>query len=85
MAGTYPDPKIARTTSARQQSSLDYVHAERAQDTSLRACAAANGLSSSSLDRAHRRLKRRGLLKRVQGSRLGVELTFDPVECSTMA
>ena len=62
MAGTYPDSQIPRARSARQQFWLDHLRAWQAQDTSLRAYAAANGLSSSSLYRAHRRLKRRGLL-----------------------
>ena len=63
MAGTYPDSQILRTR-ARQQFWLDHLRAWQAQDTSLRAYAAANGLASSSLYRAHRRLKRRGLLSR---------------------
>ena len=62
MAGTYPDSQIPRARSARQQFWLDHLRAWQAQGTSLRAYAAANGLSSSSLYRAHRRLKRRGLL-----------------------
>ena len=62
MAGTYPDSQIPRARSARQQFWLDHLRAWQTQDTSLRAYAAANGLSSSSLYRAHRRLKRRGLL-----------------------
>ena len=41
---------------------LDHLRAWQAQGTSLRAYAAANGLSSSSLYRARRRLERRGLL-----------------------
>ena len=62
MAGTYPDSQIPRARSARQQFWLDHLRAWQTQDTSLRAYAAANGLSSSSLYRAHRRLERRGLL-----------------------
>ena len=62
MAGTYPDSQIPRARSARQQFWLDHLRVWHTQDTSLRAYAAANGLSSSSLYRAHRRLKRRGLL-----------------------
>ena len=62
MAGTYPDSQIPRARSARQQFCLDHLRAWQAQGTSLRAYAGANGLSSSSLYRAHRRLKRRGLL-----------------------
>ena len=62
MSGTYPDSQIPRARSARQQFWLDHLRAWQTQDTSLRAYAAANGLSSSSLYRAHRRLKRRGLL-----------------------
>ena len=62
MAEKYPNSQIPRARSARQQFWLDHLRAWQAQDMSLRAYAAANGLSSSSLYRAHRRLKRRGLL-----------------------
>ena len=62
MAGTYPDSQVPRARSARQQFWLDHLCAWQAQGTSLRAYAAANGLSSSSLYRARRRLERRGLL-----------------------
>jgi len=62
MAGTYPDSQVPRARSARQQFWLDHLRAWQAQGTSLRAYAAANGLSWSSLYRAHRRLERRGLL-----------------------
>ena len=62
MAGTYPDSQVPRPRSARQQFWLDHLRAWQAQGTSLRAYAAANGLSSSSLYRARRRLERRGLL-----------------------
>ena len=62
MAGTYPDSQVPRARSARQQFWLDHLRAWQAQGTSLRAYAAANGLSSSSLYRARRRLERRGLL-----------------------
>ena len=58
MAGTYPDSQIPRA----RNSGWTILRAWRAQDTSLRAYAAANGLSSSSLYRARRRRKRRGLL-----------------------
>jgi len=61
MAGTYPDSQVPRARSARQQFWLDHLRAWQAQGTSLRAYAAANGLSSSSLYRARRRLERRGL------------------------
>ena len=62
MAGTYPDSQVPRARSARQQFWLHHLRAWQAQGTSLRAYAAANGLSSSSLYRARRRLERRGLL-----------------------
>ena len=62
MAGTYPDSQVPRARSARQQFWLDHLRAWQAQGTSLRAYAAANGLSSSSLYRVRRRLERRGLL-----------------------
>ena len=62
MAGTYRDSQVPRARSARRQFWLDHLRAWRAQGTSLRAYAAANGLSSSSLYRARRRLERRGLL-----------------------
>ena len=62
MAGAYPDTQIPRVRSARQQFWLEHLRAWQAQDTSLRAYAAAKGLSSSSLYRARRKLKRRGLL-----------------------
>ena len=61
MAGTYPDSQVPRARSARQQFWLDHLRAWQAQGTSLRAYASANGLSSSSLYRARRRLERRGL------------------------
>lgn len=54
------------TDSARQEFWLDHLRVWRAQDMSLRAYAAANGLSSSSLYRARRRRKRRGLLSEPQ-------------------
>ena len=62
MAATYPDSQVPRARSARRQFWLDHLRAWQAQGTSLRAYAAANGLSSSSLYRARRRLERRGLL-----------------------
>ena len=62
MAGTYPDSQVPRARSARQQFWLDHLRAWQVQGTSLRAYAAASGLSSSSLYRARRRLERRGLL-----------------------
>ena len=62
MVGTYPDSQVPRARSARQQFWLDHLRAWQAQGTSLRAYAAAKGLSSSSLYRARRRLERRGLL-----------------------
>ena len=62
MAGTYPDALAPRARSARQRFWLDHLPAWQTQGTSLRAYAAANGLSSSSLYRARRRLERRGLL-----------------------
>ena len=62
MAGTSPDSQIPRARSARLQFWLDHLRAWQAQGTSLRAYAAANGLSSSSLYRVRRRLERRGLL-----------------------
>jgi len=62
MAGTYPDSQVPRARSARQQFWLEHLRAWQAQGTSLRAYATANGLSSSSLYRARRRLERRGLL-----------------------
>ena len=62
MAGTYPDSRVPRARSARQQFWLEHLRAWQVQGTSLRAYAAANGLSSSSLYRARRRLERRGLL-----------------------
>ena len=62
MAGTYPDSQVPRARSARQQFRLDHLRAWQAQGTSLRAYAAANGLSSSSLYQTCRRLERRGLL-----------------------
>ena len=61
MAETYPNSQIPRARGTHQQFWLDHLRAWQVQDTSLRAYAAANGLSSSSLYRAHRRLKRRGL------------------------
>ena len=54
MAGTYPDSQIPRARSARQQFWLDHLRAWQARGTSLRAYAAANGLSSSSLYRTVR-------------------------------
>ena len=62
MAETYPDSQISRARSVRQRFWLNHLRVAQAQDTSLRAFAAANGLSSSSLYRAHCGLKRRGLL-----------------------
>ena len=53
MAGTYPDSQVPRARSARQQFWLDHLRAWQTQGTSLRAYAAANGLSSSSLYRMH--------------------------------
>ena len=65
MAGAYPDSQIPRARSARQQFWLDHLRVKQTQETSLRAYAAANGLSSSSLHRAHRRFKRRGVAEQV--------------------
>ena len=62
MAGTYPDSQVPRARSARQQFWLEHLRAWQTQGTSLRAYAATNGLSSSSLYRARRRLERRGML-----------------------
>ena len=62
MAGTYPDTQVPRARSTRQQFWLEHLRAWQTQGTSLRAYAAANGLSSSSLYRARRRLERRGVL-----------------------
>ena len=75
MAGTYPDSQVPRARSARQQFWLDHLRAWQAQGTSLRAYAAANGLSSSSLYRARRRLERRGLLSESEEA----TTTFVPV------
>ena len=60
--GRIPIRRFRARGSARQQFWLDHLRAWQAQGTSLRAYAAANGLSSSSLYRARRRLERRGLL-----------------------
>ena len=62
MAGTYRDSQVPRARSARQQFWLEHLSAWQAQGTSLRAYAAANRFSSSSLYRARRMLERRGML-----------------------
>ena len=72
MAGTYPDSQVPRARSARQRFWFDHLRAWQAQGSSLRAYAAANGLSSSSLYRARRRLERRGLLSGREEARPGV-------------
>ena len=81
MAGTYPDSQVPRARSARQQFWLDHLRAWQAQGTPLRAYAAANGLSSSSLYRARRRLERRGLLSGSEDA----PATFVPVRVTAAA
>ena len=62
MAQTLPSSQIPRARNARNQFWLEHLRARREQQQSLRAYADENGLSPSSLYRAHSRLKRRGLL-----------------------
>ena len=84
MAGTYPDSQVPRARSARQQFWLDHLRAWQAQGTSLRAYAAANGLSSSSLYRARRRLERRGVAEHSSGSEEAAP-AFVPVRVTAAA
>ena len=65
MVGTYPDSQIPRAWIPCQRFWLEHLRAWQRQDTSLRAYAAAKDVSSSSLDRADRRLERR---RRLSGS-----------------
>ena len=81
MAATYPDSQVPRARSARQQFWLDHLRAWQAQGTSLRAYAAANGLSSSSLYRARRRLESRGVLSESEEA----AATFVPVRVAAPA
>ena len=81
MARTYPDSRVPRARGARQQFWLDHLRAWQTQSTSLRAYAAANGLSSSSLYRARRRLERRGLLSGPEEA----TATFVPVRVTAAA
>ena len=60
---------------------LEHLRAWRAQDQSLRAYAAAQGLSSSSLYRTHSRLRRRGLLSEPEHT----APTFVPVRIARTA